>query len=273
MADYEPPFANENTAKRFQNATEIAQGYGCGDADIDLFNGLMFQIQSELGEVITWGGVTHTNARHTLVREAIQNMITPYLLSVNGDSDGGTIAANGNRQFILQMSDSGPQWTLQLPDEEAQQPAFSFLSSPVDIINVTQNRTSGSYDTGNVNLNLNTLSGVTVPAGATGVMLQTGVSVSGVQEYPGSSSSITSSFAWILAGGTLTGSDMYQTNSRNNLVCYVDTNLGANDNDNVSYPIIPISGTTLPYRARIKYPTSSGTEHAVAVIRLIGFTF
>ena len=237
-----------------------------------MFNKLFHQIQAELGEVITWGGITHTNDRDTLVREAIQAKLTPYLDEINGDGNGGIIQVNGNRRFVLTMSDN-TEWELQLPAEAAQEPAFEFLSTPKDIINVTQNRTDGSYDTGNVNLNLNTLSGVTVPAGATGVMLQTGVSVSGVQEQPGASNSTTSSFAWILAGGTLTGSDMYTTNARNNLVCYVDTNLGANDNDNVSYPIVKLSGTTLAYRARIKYPTSSGTEHAVAVIRLLGFTF
>lgn len=272
MADFEPAFANDNTSKRFPTSQEVSDGFDCGPADKKLFNMLFHQLQAEIGEVISHAGITHTNARNTLLREAIVDLITPYLKSVNADTNGGIIQVDGNRRFRLKMSDD-IEWELQLPAEQAQEPSFQFLSTPVDIINVTQNRTSGSYDSGNVNLNLNTLSGVTVPAGATGVMLQTGVSVSGVQEYPGSSSSITSSFAWILAGGTLTGADMYQTNSRNNMVCYVDTNLGANDNDNMTYPIIELNGTTLAYRARIKYPTSSGTEHAVAVIRLLGFTF
>lgn len=128
MADFDPPFADENVSKRFATVEEVAQGFPCGPADRDLFNMLLHQIQAEIGEVITYAGIAHTNARNTLLREAIVDLITPYLDQINGDSDGGTIIVNANRQFVLRMSD-GTEWTLQLPTDSAgREPEIATMS-------------------------------------------------------------------------------------------------------------------------------------------------
>lgn len=269
MADWEPPFANDNTAKRFQNATEALQGFGCGPVDLKLFDGLIHQIQAELGEVITWGGITHTNDRNTLVREAIQAKLTPFLKSVNSDIDGGVIAANGSRQFLLKMSND-IEWKLQLP---AQPAGTSYLSAPVDILSVNQSKSGGDYDSGNVNLNLNTLSGVSVPAGATGVILQTATGVNGNQDRIGQSNTATFGYAWIQAGGTTSSTTFTNVGQASNLVSYSDTNLGGGDNDNTSYPLVKISGTSLTYRARVYWSSDfTGEDTGFLRIRLVGFT-
>jgi len=146
MADFEPGFANENTNKRFANATEIAQGFGCGPADINLFNMLFNQIWEELGEVITWGGITHTNDRNTLVREAIQAKLTPFLEEVNGDNDGGVISPNAQNEFVLRMSNA-IEWSLRIP--EADNYRKSVIQLPTRTINDSfsaSNITSTTYN-------------------------------------------------------------------------------------------------------------------------------
>lgn len=75
MADFEPAFALLNGTKRYPSEAEANSGFACGPADRDLFNGIMHQICAELGEVITWGGIVHTNDRMTLVREALESKI------------------------------------------------------------------------------------------------------------------------------------------------------------------------------------------------------
>ena len=357
MADYSTPFADSNNDKRFPTATEIANGYGCGPLDKKLFDMLMHQLHAELGEVISFGGVTHTNDRNTLVREAIQAMLTPFLQSVNSKATSGTIQANGSRQFILKMSDNtqwilqlpaaentfltsinndsnggivnadasrryafkmnggptwnlqlpteptiksingdtnggtvnvdslrrfsiatngGPTWTLQLPAEtpqEPQKPAFVYLTNPVDILNRAQTKASGNFDTGTVNLNLNSLSGVTVPSGATGVILQTCCGVSGNQSRIGESNSATFGYSWIQAGGVPSSATFTHVGQASNLVNYVDTNLGGGDNDCTNYANVRISGTTLAYRGRIYWGSNfTGVDTGYCIIRLVGFT-
>ena len=269
MADFEPGFANESTSKRFPTAQEIATGFPCGPADRDLFNMLINQIQEELGEVITWGGITHTNDRNTLVREAIEANLTPYLERINNDTNGGVVNANGSRQFVFRMSDN-TEWTLQLPAEGAQAPGASYLANPVTIIDIAQSKTGGNYDSGNVNLNLNTLPGVTVPSGATGCILQTATSISGDQLNVGQT--VSGGFVWVQVGGTLSGSNVFDPTALLNMSSYVDTNMGGNDNDNTSYPLVRLSGSTLAYRARVRWDSFVGLDTAFISIRLVGFT-
>ncbi|MFQ3247916.1 MAG: hypothetical protein ACI9SP_004575 [Arenicella sp.] len=195
-----------------------------------------------------------------------------FLKDINGDSDGGNVAANPSRQFILGMN-NGVQWTLQLPSESAQTPGVQYLNNPVDILNVSQAKGSGNFDTGNVNLNLNAISGVTVPSGATGVILQTATSVSGNNDRIGQANSATAGFAWIQAGGSLSAVNFSSAGQVSNLVSYVDTDLGGSDNDNTSYPLVRLNGTNLPYRARVYWGSDfTGTDAGFLRIRLVGFT-
>lgn len=130
MADFDPPFGISNGTRRFPNLSEQQGGFSCGPADRDLFNGLLYRIEAEIGEVITYAGIVPTDARMTQLREAIQALIPvntdTFLESVNGDNNGGTIAPNLNNQFVLQNND-GTTWTLQMPA------GLNKLQSPVSL--------------------------------------------------------------------------------------------------------------------------------------------
>lgn len=148
MADFDPPFAVDNLTKRFQDALESLEGFPCGPVDRDLFNGLLFQIQSEIGNVITDAGIPHTNSRHTLLLEAIDRKITPFLRSVNSNQNGGVIQADNNRRFNLAMSD-GTVFRLQLPDLPSapppQEETFTCTNVQLRDLSVTPN----SFSRGN----------------------------------------------------------------------------------------------------------------------------
>lgn len=75
MADYDPPFANADGSKRMPTVDEIANGFGCGPADIHLFNGLWNSLYAELGHLLTYAGLTPSNADFQQVRKAIQQIV------------------------------------------------------------------------------------------------------------------------------------------------------------------------------------------------------
>jgi len=74
MADFSTPFG-EDGDRRLPTSTEKQQGFLCGPADRLLFNGLINRIEAEIGEVISHAGITPTDTRFTLLREAIEAMI------------------------------------------------------------------------------------------------------------------------------------------------------------------------------------------------------
>lgn len=74
MANFDPPFAG-NGERRPPASDEQQLGFGCGAADLFLFNWMFWAIQSELGEVISHAGLTPSNSDMTQVRQAIQVMI------------------------------------------------------------------------------------------------------------------------------------------------------------------------------------------------------
>ena len=263
MADFDPAFGLLNATKRYPDETEANAGFLCGPADRDLFNGIIHQLCAELGEVITYGGVTHTNDRHTLVRKAIQNMLTPYLEEVNGDSDGGEITVTD--QIVLTRSDA-VEWTLNMPTS-----GISLYTTPKTILDINQSK-SADYDTGNVTLDLNTLSGVTVPSGAKGVIVRCSTGVNGNQDRIAESSTATFGYAWIQAGGTPAATNYTFVDQVNNMVSYSDTNLGGGDNDNTNDAIVPITGTDLVYRGRVYWSgDNTGTDTGRLRMRLLGF--
>lgn len=80
MADFDPPFANANGDIRMPTAGEIADGFGCGPADIDLFNGLINAFYSELGALIAKSGLTPSNADFTQVAKASRSQRLNFAL-------------------------------------------------------------------------------------------------------------------------------------------------------------------------------------------------
>lgn len=75
MADFLPPFGQDAPLRRFPTDQEQALGLLCGPAARELFIGLFNRIEAELGEVITFGGLTPSNGDLTQVRKAIEAMI------------------------------------------------------------------------------------------------------------------------------------------------------------------------------------------------------
>lgn len=69
-----PPFSNA-ADRRFPTSDERLQGFDCGPADRELFNGLFHRIEAELGAVILAAGITPSDDSLTQVRDAIQYMI------------------------------------------------------------------------------------------------------------------------------------------------------------------------------------------------------
>lgn len=74
MANFNPPFAN-GADKKYPTSDQRVNGFDCGPADRELFDGLFHRIESEIGSVITEAGITHTDDRMTLLLEAIQALI------------------------------------------------------------------------------------------------------------------------------------------------------------------------------------------------------
>lgn len=74
MANFATPFANSGP-RRVPTSDEKANGFPCGAADQALFNGLFHRLESEIGEVITFAGLTPTDAQYNQLRLAIQAMI------------------------------------------------------------------------------------------------------------------------------------------------------------------------------------------------------
>ncbi|MBY5682632.1 hypothetical protein HFO32_10735 [Rhizobium leguminosarum] len=74
MADFDPPWATDGE-RRAPISDEVQGGFGCGDADLALFNWMFWAIWSEIGEVLTFNGITPSNSDMTQLRQAIQAQI------------------------------------------------------------------------------------------------------------------------------------------------------------------------------------------------------
>lgn len=74
MANFSPPFST-SADFRFPTSDERQNGFDCGPADRELFNGLFHRIEAEMGNVITEAGLTPTDSDLTQLLQAIQAMI------------------------------------------------------------------------------------------------------------------------------------------------------------------------------------------------------
>ena len=82
MADFSTPFG-VNGPRRLPTSDEKANGFPCGAADQLLFNQLIYRIEAELGHLITYAGLTGSDAVNTRVREAVEELI----ISATGSGD------------------------------------------------------------------------------------------------------------------------------------------------------------------------------------------
>lgn len=72
--EFVPPFAHEAEALREPTVQETSGGFECGPADQGLFNRLFNRIEANLGEVVSFAGVT-PSAPGLALREAIEALI------------------------------------------------------------------------------------------------------------------------------------------------------------------------------------------------------
>lgn len=94
------PFANLNADKRFATTAEYNNGYPCGPADQNLFNGQWYRLESEIGHVIEYAGLIGVDTDLTQLRQAIQQLILSGIAGL-GSTGGGTVPTIDTSQFIL----------------------------------------------------------------------------------------------------------------------------------------------------------------------------
>lgn len=75
MANFTTPFGAA-AQKRLPTTTEKQEGFLCGPADRALFVGLFNRLESELGDLMSYAGVTGTDSDNTQVRQAILALIS-----------------------------------------------------------------------------------------------------------------------------------------------------------------------------------------------------
>lgn len=147
------------------------------------------------------------------------------------------------------------------------------LPVPVRILNIARNRADGTFDSGNVSVNLNALAGVTVPAGATAAIVRCASSVSG-QDQAGLGVASLFAYGHIEVAGTvgnLNGGNFFSPHAVVTQATYVDTNLIQSDNDDTNEVIVPLNGTSIAYRAKCRFDNTLGLDVGFARISIVGF--
>ncbi|SEL39356.1 hypothetical protein SAMN04515666_103612 [Bosea lupini] len=103
MADFSPGFAHLNADKRMPTNSEVENGFGCGPADIHLFNGMMNAYYAELGALMIRAGLTPSNADMEQVFRAVRQFGGEYYVA-GGSANALTItpglAFANNAQMI-----------------------------------------------------------------------------------------------------------------------------------------------------------------------------
>lgn len=96
------PFGNVGP-KRLPTESERQNGFPCGPADQGLFNRLFFELQSELGHLIAYAGLTDSSDDLQQVRKAVEALIAAALGSI-GEEEGpdltGFLLLNQARQRL-----------------------------------------------------------------------------------------------------------------------------------------------------------------------------
>jgi hypothetical protein len=84
------PFAASAT-RRVPTADELANGYGCGDADLQLFDYLAWWLTGQVATAITEGGLTVDDALLPRLAQAIQSGRSTYAVAT-GTANAWTVA-------------------------------------------------------------------------------------------------------------------------------------------------------------------------------------
>lgn len=84
MADFNTPFASQ-AGRRNPTSDEKINGFPCGPADQTLFNGLFHRLESEIGNVISFAGLTPSDADLSQLRKSIVALIDAA--TGGGDTD------------------------------------------------------------------------------------------------------------------------------------------------------------------------------------------
>jgi hypothetical protein len=125
MADFVTPFA-QGGPRRSPTSSEKTNGFPCGPADQELFNGLFYRLEAELGGLVNLSGFTGSDADLQQVPRAVRSQKLNYF-SAGGTADALTITPN---------------------------PAFADLSQ---LVGVPLRIFSASANTGAMTLNVNSL--------------------------------------------------------------------------------------------------------------------
>lgn len=224
---------------------------------------------------VTWQVIDVANGNAVIGTESVVIPVggntvdtNTFISAINGDTNGGNVGFNSARVLPIQRSDS-QTWNVQLP------PSSQILPVPRRILNVTQARSDGTFDSGNISINLNAVAGVTVPAGAVAAIVRCGSSVSG-QDTPGLGVASLFAFGHIEVASTvaqLNGGNFFSPMSVVTQATYVDTNLIQSDNDDTAEVIVPLNGTSIAYRAKVRYNNNLGIDSGTARISIVGFIF
>jgi len=151
--------------------------------------------------------------------------------------------------------------------------SVTMLDTPVRILNVAQARADGTYDSGNTTVNLNSLSGVSVPTGAKAAIIRANSGISGQNDSGGT---IASLFAYChieiaRTSALLNGGNFFSGQAVPTQITYVDTNLQHNDNDDSAEAMVGLNGTSFAYRAKCRFNDNFGTDTGIARLTLVGF--
>lgn len=103
MADYSTPFGRTSN-RRVPSQEEKDDGFPCGALDRALWNDLIHRLQAEIGEVVDHAGIQGTNERDTLLREAIELLISNAIDDIDfptntGGGGSGDPVADGYREI------------------------------------------------------------------------------------------------------------------------------------------------------------------------------
>jgi hypothetical protein len=90
MADFTTPFGS-NSGRRSPSNDEKINGFPCGPADLQLFNGLFHRLEAEIGNIISFAGLVGSDGDLTQLRKAVEAMID-------------TATGGGNTSTYLLMS-------------------------------------------------------------------------------------------------------------------------------------------------------------------------
>jgi len=151
--------------------------------------------------------------------------------------------------------------------------SVTMLDTPIRLLNVAQERSAGTFDSGNVTVNLANVSGVTVPNNAKAAIIRANSGISGQNDSGGTIASLFAHCHIEIArtAALLNGGNFFSGQAVTTQITYVDTNLQHNDNDDSTEAMVGLNGTSFAYRAKCRFNDNFGTDTGIARLSLVGF--